>query len=406
MIAIASFDGKLLRAIPDGSDDTYGYHRLFGFISKKGYEQRLENRKRHHLRTGRSEWLCQFQLKNTAQKDFAVSSVSDCAVKRANDGAWEIESPHGKFRVVRQAEVDEGRLALPLPDTHFGLDKSVGATAIFGLVLMILLSIPWGAEKVEEVEQEPLAVKVAEPLDAVKVPRLTSPHAELAQKPKTEGGKRGFTQELGFLGILGQKDLKKAIGGVPTHMENATAGAGQGTDKGSGGEMLVGMGQGVKRTTVGNTGLAGLGGVGGGKGAGGGAGGYGDSLVGSGTGAGSGDGNGRALSSLALGDDMVLDGGLDPNVIKATIGKYLNQIRACYELGLRKNPGLTGQVTMAFEVAGTGKLNFAKVHQSTLGDGEVTECISQKMITWQFPKPLGGVNVKVKYPFLLRPVNS
>src|SRR5690606_30941050 len=112
------------------------------------------------------------------------------------------------------------------------------------------------------------------------------------------------------------------IGGVPTNLENVTAGAGLGQDQGSGGEMLIGLGEGVKRTTVGNTGLKGLGGVGGGKGKGGGAGGYGDSLVGSGTGAGSGEGDGRALSSLPLSQDVVLDGGLDVSIIQASIAKY------------------------------------------------------------------------------------
>lgn len=404
MIAIATMDGSLLRAIPEGSDAVYGFHRLFGFISQKGAEERIENRKRHHLRTGRDEWFCQFQLKDTAAKDFAVTGVSDCSVKRATDGTWEIDSANGKFRVVRQAELDQARLAIPT-DEDKGVNRSVAIVGMLGAILIALLSLPRTIVE-EPKEEEILSVKVVEPLDAVKVPRLTSPHPELAQAPKTEGGKRGFKQDLGFLGMLGQKDLNKAIGGVPTHLAGATPGAGQGTDKGSGGEMLVGLGQGVKRTTVGNTGLAGLGGVGGGKGAGGGAGGYGDSLVGSGTGAGVGDGNGRALSSLALGDDMVLDGGLDPNVIKATIAKYLNQIRACYELGLRKNPGLTGQVTIAFDVAGTGKMNAAKVHQSSLGDDQVTGCMTEKIMTWQFPKPLGGVNVKFNFPFLLRPVNS
>jgi hypothetical protein len=27
-------------------------------------------------------------------------------------------------------------------------------------------------------------------------------------------------------------------------------------------------------------------------------------------------------------------------------------------------------------------------------------------MTWQFPKPKGGVKVPVKYPFMLRPVGS
>jgi hypothetical protein len=211
---------------------------------------------------------------------------------------------------------------------------------------------------------------------------------------------------MGFLGLLGKKDLSKAIGGVPSAMNNAAPGAGIQGDKGTGGEMLVGLGEGVKRTTVGNTGLKGLGGVGGGKGAGGGAGGYGDTLASSGTGAGTGLGNGRALTSLPLSQDIVLEGGLDKAVIQATIAKYLNQVRACYEEGLQRNPALVGQVTMAFEINGTGMLNYSNVAKTSLGDAGVPQCISKKMMTWQFPKPVGGVNVKVTYPFLLRPVNS
>ena len=61
---------------------------------------------------------------------------------------------------------------------------------------------------------------------------------------------------------------------------------------------------------------------------------------------------------------------------------------------------------MQFEIGASGALNFARVDHSSLGDGEVEQCIVSRMMGWKFPKPLGGVNVKVVYPFLLRPVNS
>jgi hypothetical protein len=143
--------------------------------------------------------------------------------------------------------------------------------------------------------------------------------------------------------------------------------------------------------------VAGLGGIGT-KGRGGGGGGYGNSMVGS--------GEGRALSAMPVSQDIVLEGGLDRAVIQATIAKYISQVRACYEDGLRNNPGISGQVTMAFEIAATGTLNYARVGKSTLGNAPVESCISARMMGWQFPKPLGGVSVKVNYPFLLRPVSS
>jgi TonB family protein len=107
---------------------------------------------------------------------------------------------------------------------------------------------------------------------------------------------------------------------------------------------------------------------------------------------------------MALSQDMVLEGGLDRSVIQATIAKYLSQVRACYEQGLARNAGLSGQVTVAFEIGAQGNLNSSKVARSSLGDAGVEGCITQRMMSWIFPKPLGGVNVKVSYPFLLKPV--
>ncbi len=405
MIAIANAQGDLIRAIPLGAEGAFGFHRLFGFISEKASAQRLNNRKAHGLSNRRSEWLFRFNLKKE-NDTVRVAALEGCTASAMEDGTWQLKSPQGTFLVTSSAE---------LADDHFPEDheNEVGRkwVLLFAL-LFFLLSIglwlaPTAVEVPSETLPEPVTVTVAPPANAVRIPAPTiAPPPELVATKKDDGGKRAVAQNLGFLGMLGKKELKNAVGGIPSQMQNVSPGAGIEGDKGSGGEMLVGIGQGVKRTTVGNTGLAGLGGVGGGKGPGGGAGGYGDTLVGSGTGAGVGSGNGRSLSTLPLSSDIELDGGLDRAVIAATIAKYLSQVRACYELGLRRNAALQGQVTMGFEIGGTGRLNFAKVNKSSLGDDEVGSCIATKMMTWDFPKPVGGVNVKVSYPFLLRPVNS
>ncbi|MEI6398903.1 MAG: AgmX/PglI C-terminal domain-containing protein, partial [Pseudomonadota bacterium] len=151
-------------------------------------------------------------------------------------------------------------------------------------------------------------------------------------------------------------------------------------------------------TTVGNSGVAGLGGIGN-AGAGGGEGGFGKSYVGSG-GVG-----GKSLADVRLGKDIELDGGLDQAVVRATIVKYLSQIQACYQRGLREKPHLAGQVSMDFEIAASGKLNYAKVKTSSLDYPATEDCIAKAMLTWQFPKPVGGTLVKVNYPFALKPSN-
>jgi hypothetical protein len=406
MIAIANSSGSFLRTIPANEERIFGLHRLFGFISEEACEERLRNRKSHGLKTGRAEWFFRFRLEPKTG-GWGLLPVDGCSTKAVGNGSWQIVAPQGTYLVSPSATLD---IPAAIGEESESNSKRwfLSAAALFFLFSAGLWWYRPAAKEEAAPIPEPVTVNVVPPTNAVRIPAPTipNPHPEIAAKPKDDGGKRAVAQDLGFLGMLGKKELKNAVGGIPSSMQNVSPGAGLEGDKGSGGEMLVGLGQGVKRTTVGNTGVAGLGGVGGGKGPGGGAGGYGDTLVGSGTGAGVGQGHGRSLTALPLSNDIELEGGLDKAVIAATIAKYLSQVRACYEVGLRRNPALAGQVTMNFEIGPTGKLNFSKVGKSSLGDAEVPECIATRMMSWDFPKPVGGVNVKVNYPFLLRPVNS
>lgn len=407
MIAIANAGGEFLRAVPGTAERVFGFHNLFGFISEEAAEQRLRNRKAHGLRSSRAQFLFRFRLQPKTADSFNVAALDGCTATAVGNGVWQLVTGQGTFTVAPSADMDTSHIELSEND-----DRSSRWLLIVSMLFFVFASLLWyytptGHEEPAPPAVEPVTVTVV-PANSVKIPAptLTTPHPEIASPKKDDGGKRAVAQNLGFLGMLGKKELSKAVGGIPSGMQNVSPGAGIQGDKGTGGEMLVGIGQGVKRTTVGNTGLAGLGGVGGGKGPGGGAGGYGDTLVGSGTGAGVGQGNGRSLMSLPLSSDIELEGGLDKAVIQATIAKYLSQVRACYEQGLRRKPGMAGQVSMNFEIGGTGRLNYSKVAKSSLGDAEVGDCIAARMMTWDFPKPIGGVNVKVNYPFLLRPVNG
>jgi hypothetical protein len=251
--------------------------------------------------------------------------------------------------------------------------------------------------KQEEVlPQEPEIIKV-QPIQEPKINEVKVTEQKNQALDPTVKAQKALTQNLGFLKMLGRKDLKKAVGGLPTLTQNASAGAGPGGDKGSGGEMLNGVGEGLRKTTVGNTGTKGLGGIGT-EGAGGGLGGYGDSLISSGA--------GRALSTVPLARQATVEGGLDRALIQATILRYLSQIRACYEEGLKQKPDLIGQISTDFEINAQGSLNFVKISKSSLNDRFVEDCVVEKMKSWKFPTPRGGVSVKVSYPFMLRPVGK
>jgi TonB family protein len=395
-IAIADPQGRLIKWLSAASAEL-GFHERFGFISREASEQRLRSKALNQgLKAGEESWLCRFKVESSAS-GLNVSALENCRASREGDGSWNLATAFGEFKVLAAADgvsLAVDRMA-PAEEHSEKDDRWLWLSLLALLFVVVGLSFRTPTQlAAPAVILEPLNVKIQTPekQKSVRVPSVEALPQQIQTSNKQ--ARKAIAQDLGFLGMLGKKNLSKALGGMPTSLKNASAGAGAGGTQGSGGELLVGLGQGVKRTTVGNSGTVGLGGVGT-KGAGGGNGGYGNTMVGS--------GGGRALSAMPVSQDLVLEGGLDRAVIQATIAKYLSQVRACYEEGLHRNSALSGTVTMNFEVGASGAVNSARVGKSSLGDAAVEQCISQRMMSWKFPKPLGGVNVKVAYPFLLRP---
>lgn len=395
MIALTTSQGNWLKTLYP-SNEPYVFHRQFGFIPESKLAARVERRTRYGLRAVSQAEPVRFELKDSA----APKALQGCEIVAAGERAWNMKTPHGTYKLVSvdaPAAFTLPAIEQPEEDHRAFWKYALMATLFFASSTLLF---PKREETVAPPILEPVKVTIVpEVQKPVTVPPANAVTAKIIENAKIEDKqvKRAIQQNLGFLGLLGKKNLTKAIGGVPTTIKDASPGAGAGGKEGSGGEYLVGLGQGVKRATVGNTGVAGLGGIGT-KGAGGGAGGYGNTLIGS--------GEGRSLSKVALSQEMVLEGGLDRAVIQATIAKYLSQIRACYEEQLQANPGLAGQVTMDFVIGGQGDVTTAKVGRSTLGNSAAENCIATRMRSWVFPKPVGGVNVKVNYPFLLRPAGA
>ncbi|HTL12302.1 MAG TPA: AgmX/PglI C-terminal domain-containing protein [Bdellovibrionota bacterium] len=400
MIAVSSSSGSLIKVlgVPSSGQDAvvYGIHPVFGLILESTLNARIWNRRRRGIKTPEVAWTCRFSVAAGG----ALKAVHGCEVKSASAGEWLIlTAAGGEYRVTAAAAADP--ILLQAKPKEKERDLAIAVSAALSILLLFIL-FPKNAAEPEQpqvVEQVTVEIK-PEVQKTVAIPQVTFPDAPQT-RPKDQETKqqvkRAIQKDLGFLSLLGQKDMKKVLGGVHQELKEATAGAGAGGKEGSGGEVLEGLGEGLKRVTVGNTGTKGLGGVGT-KGAGGGQGGYGNSQVGS--------GEGKALSSVPLSEDMVLEGGLSKSAIQATIAKYLSQVRACYERALKNAPGLSGTVNMYFEIAGDGTVSTTKVRNSTLDDAKVGECIGNSMLGWQFPHPVGGVKVKVNYPFLLRPMGS
>lgn len=385
---IATCDGQFVKAFPlTPGKRNYGFHPSFGLISEEAATERMNSAKRKGAIKSDKNWLYRFNMDVNCGRP-RISALDGCKIESIN-GGWMIQAAGKSWKLSTNLDGINFPTAQAFKEDDTLTKKISFAALIFFLLLGagLMLWSPVEEEKVETSE-DPVTVIIK------KQKTVTVTSASKVLKNVTPQTKKVVQQELGFLGLVGKKDLSKAVGGAQLKL-NASPGAGKGGNAGSGGEVLAGLGRGVRATTVGNTGVKGLGGVGT-KDIGGGAGGYGDVVIAS--------GQGRGISAIAVSQGVGVDGGLDRHVIQATIAKYLSQVRACYEERLRVNPGLEGTLSMDFEIGASGRLNYSRVKSSSVGDPAVGDCVATKMMSWQFPKPRGGVNVKVNYPFALRPV--
>jgi outer membrane biosynthesis protein TonB len=107
-----------------------------------------------------------------------------------------------------------------------------------------------------------------------------------------------------------------------------------------------------------------------------------------------------------LDEEAMVEGGLDKDQIAAVINRHIGEVIYCYEKGLQVKPGLSGRVGVKFTINGAGQVSSAGVGSTSLNSAQVEGCILNRLRTWKFPKPVGGVNVKVAYPFVLKRVNQ
>lgn len=261
----------------------------------------------------------------------------------------------------------------------------------------------------KQIEKPPVVVAPAQkPLPKQKIAQIAKPKKQVKtptaqvtrrQNAKIPARKAPNVAQMGALGILGSMTKSNQKGGLQVNQAQTTAGVGRGGSHGSGGVQTSIYSKGMFAAPLGTGNRANGGGGYGTKGKGGGHGGYGKvTLVGAG---GSSNSFFEPIESEAW-----TEGGLDRNAIAAVINRHLSEVRFCYEQGLQKKPNLAGRVSMNFIIGPSGSVSIAKVNNSSLGHPPVENCIRDRLKTWKFPQPHGGVNVKVNYPFALRRVTD
>ncbi len=263
--------------------------------------------------------------------------------------------------------------------------------------------------KVVEVVERPQEVKRER---QVKQPRLAQPKVvkasnkkrvtpRLARTATPRKASRVTTKQMslnqaGALGVLGSLNKSNQQGGLQLNNVQTSKGIGRGGSEGSGGMQTSLYGKGLVAAPLGAGQKANGAGGYGTKGKGGGQAGYGKiSLVGSG---------GSFFQPVR--SETFVEGGLDRNEIAAVIERHIGEIRYCYEQGLQQKPDMSGRVSMAFSIGANGYVTTANISNSSLHSAQVEGCITNRLKSWKFPNPRGGVVVKVNYPFVLKRVSD
>jgi len=262
-----------------------------------------------------------------------------------------------------------------------------------GLIGFVLGNPPTVVTNEEALKQE--VIKIVKNIPA----RQKVAPATVSQNQPTEADTRpdrpksvDRLKRMGALGALGSLSKSKQMGGLNLGAANTTAGPGLGGNAGSGGVQTSLYAKGLTSAPLGaGHNVQGAGGYGT-HGKGGGQAGYGKmTMVGS-TGA----------APIGLSQEATVATGLDRDQIAAVINRNLGQVRFCYEQGLQGDPNLNGRVAVDFTIGANGMVSAANVGNSSLNSKMIEDCIVLRLKSWKFPLPMGGVDVKVSYPFVLR----
>jgi hypothetical protein len=95
---------------------------------------------------------------------------------------------------------------------------------------------------------------------------------------------------------------------------------------------------------------------------------------------------------------LQVSGRLGPEPVQRVVRQSFGRLRACYEAGLQRDPGLEGRVSVKFVIDREGAVTMAMPwSDTTLPDQAVARCVAKAYEAMEFPKPTGGI-VTVVYP--------
>lgn len=114
------------------------------------------------------------------------------------------------------------------------------------------------------------------------------------------------------------------------------------------------------------------------------------------------DGGEEPAPTPKVEQELKIDGAIKKAEIDKVIEQSFNEIRACFDGGLARNPGedVDGAIVVKIQVAADGKVELAQGELNETGDDETEACIVGEVQKWTFPKKKQPTTIF--YPFYLR----
>lgn len=114
---------------------------------------------------------------------------------------------------------------------------------------------------------------------------------------------------------------------------------------------------------------------------------------------------GQGSGMVSVGNGVGVSEGLTRDEVGKVIRDHMAEVRYCYESALIRSPGLEGKLVTSFIVRSNGMANSVKVKESS-GDDGLDRCLTERIPKWKFPKPRGGVDVAISYPFIFKSLGN
>lgn len=88
------------------------------------------------------------------------------------------------------------------------------------------------------------------------------------------------------------------------------------------------------------------------------------------------------------------------SAIQQVVNRETTRLKRVFEEWLKRDPSLSGRLTVKFTILPAGSVTNVAVVKSTTNNSEFDETILRYIKRWQFPEVSGGSPVEVVYPFV------